>query len=100
MVWPEASRLGQTACPMEFYILSFGPSWGPIWLMCSIRENVDPPVALDRSPSKLKILGIYVGLGNLEDDNWCPRINAAEKTLLSWRQRNPLLFLPWRGFRV
>ena len=28
-----------------------------------------PPVALARSPSKLKILGPYVGLGHLEEDN-------------------------------
>ena len=70
-----------------------------VWLGSWVGR-MDPPVALDRSPSKFKILGVCVGLGNLEDDNWCPRINAAEKTLLSWRQRNPLLFLPWRGFRV
>ena len=50
--------------------------------------RLDPPVALDWCPSKLKILGVYVGLGNLEEDNWCPRINAVEKTLLSWRQSN------------
>ena len=42
---------------------------------------------------KLKILGVYVGLGNLEEDNWCLRINAVKKTLLSWRQRN----LSFRG---
>ena len=50
-------------------------------------------MALDWSPSKLKILGIYVGLGNLEEDNWGPRICTVEKTLLSWRQRN----LSFRG---
>ena len=54
---------------------------------------LDPHVALDWSPSKLKILGVYVGLCSLEEDNWCPRINAVEKTLLSWRQRN----LSFRG---
>ena len=54
---------------------------------------VDPPVALDWSPSKLKILGIYVFLGNLEEDNWGPPICAVEKTLLSWHQRN----LSFRG---
>ena len=47
-----------------------------------------PPLTLDWSPSKLKILRVYVGLGNLEEDNWGPRINAVKKTLLSWRQRN------------
>ena len=50
-------------------------------------------MALDWSPSKLKILGIYVGLGNLEEDNWGPRICGAEKTLLSWRRRK----LSFRG---
>ena len=50
-------------------------------------------LALDWSPSKLKILGIYVGLGNLEEDNWGPRICAVEKTLLSWPQRS----LSFRG---
>ena len=54
---------------------------------------LDLPVALDWSPSKLKILGIYVGLGNLEEDNWDPRICAVEETLLSWRQCN----LSFRG---
>ena len=63
-----------------------------LWLGSWVGR-VDPPVALDWSPSKLKILGIYVGLGNLEEDNWGPRICAVEKTLLSWRQRN----LSFRG---
>ena len=39
-----------------------------LWLSSWVGR-VDPPVALDWSPSKLKILGIYVGLGNLEEDN-------------------------------
>ena len=58
-----------------------------LWLGSWVGR-LDPPVALDWSPSKLKILGIYVGLVNLEEDNWGPRICAVEKTLLSWRRRN------------
>ena len=50
-------------------------------------------MALDLSPSKLKILGIYVDLGNLEEDNWDPQICAVEKTVICWRQRN----LSFRG---
>ena len=56
--------------------------------MGSWVDRVDPPVALVWCPSKLKILGIYVGLGDFEEDNWGPPICAVEKTLLSWRQRN------------
>ena len=49
-----------------------------LWLGAWVGRQ-DPPVALDWSPSKLKILGFYVGLGNLEEDNWSPRICAVEK---------------------
>ena len=42
-----------------------------LWLGSWVGR-LDPPVALDWSPSKLKILGVYVGWGNLEEDNWCP----------------------------
>ena len=49
-----------------------------LWLGSWVGRT-DLPVALDWSPSKLKILGIYVGLGNLEEDNWGPRICAVEK---------------------
>ena len=63
-----------------------------LWLGSWVGR-LDPPVALDWSPSKLKILGIYVGLGNLEEDKWGPQIWAVGKTLLSWRQRN----LSFRG---
>ena len=50
-------------------------------------------MTLDWSPSKLKMLGVYMGLGNLKEDKCCPRICAVEKTLLSRRQRN----LSFRG---
>ena len=51
-----------------------------LWLGSWVGR-LDPPVALGWSPSKLKILGIYVGLGNLEEDNWGPRFCAVEKKL-------------------
>ena len=47
----------------------------------------DPPVGLDWSSTKIKVLGVFLGPGNLDDDNWKPRIEAVENTLLSWRQR-------------
>ena len=32
------------------------------------------------------VLGVFLGPGNLDDDNWKPRIAAVEGTLSSWRQ--------------
>ena len=49
-----------------------------LWLDSWVGR-VDPPVALDWSPSQLKILEIYVGLGNLEEVNRGPRICAVGK---------------------
>ena len=53
----------------------------------------DPPVVLDWSSVKIKALGVFIGVGNLEEDNWRPRISAVENVLLSWRQRQ----LSFRG---
>ena len=50
--------------------------------------RLDPPVPLDWSSVKIKTLGIFVGPGDLEEDNWQPRIDAVEKVLSSWRQRS------------
>ena len=57
-----------------------------LWLG-SWTGRTDPPVALDWSPTKLKILGVYLGLGDLEESNWRPRIDAVHNVLASWRQR-------------
>ena len=65
----------------------------PSLKVCGWVAGLDPPVALNWCPSKFKILGTYVGLGNLEEDNWGPQICAVKKTLLSWRQCN----LSFRG---
>ena len=51
------------------------------------RGRSDPPVALDWSSTKLKILGVFLGLGNLDEDNWCPGIDAVDHVLKSWRSR-------------
>ena len=55
--------------------------------------RTDPPVVFDWSSTKLKILGVFVGHGNLEEDNWRPRINAVDHVLRSWRSRS----LSFRG---
>ena len=47
----------------------------------------DPLVALDWSSVKIKVLGVFLGPGNLDHDNWKPRITAVENTFTSWRQR-------------
>ena len=58
-----------------------------LWLGSWVGRT-NPPVVLDWSPSKLKILGVYLGRGDLEEANWRPRIDALENVLLSWRQRS------------
>ena len=47
----------------------------------------DPPVALDWTSSKLKVLGVFIGVGDLEEDNWRPRLDAVDRVLKSWRSR-------------
>ena len=47
----------------------------------------DPPATLDWSSVKIKVLGVFLGPGNLDDVNYKPRIVAVENTLSSWRQR-------------
>ena len=47
----------------------------------------DPPVHLDWSSSKIMVLGVFIGVGDLGKANWRPRITAVENVLASWRQR-------------
>ena len=61
--------------------------WLSRWCGCS------DPVALDWSSSWLKIFGVFIGTGNLEENNWCRRINAVARVLRSWRSRS----LSYRG---
>ena len=55
--------------------------------------RTDPPVALDWSSVKIKTLGVFIGVGDLEEDNWRPRITAVDNVLKSWRARS----LSFRG---
>ena len=57
-----------------------------LWLG-SWAGRPDPPVDLDWSSTKIKTLGVFVGPGDLDEDNWRPRITAVANTLSSWRQR-------------
>ena len=63
-----------------------------LWLG-SWNGRCDPPVDLDWSSSKFKVLGVFIGVGNLEKANWRPHITAVENVLASWRQRQ----LSFRG---
>lgn len=63
-----------------------------LWLG-SWNGRRDPPVNLDWSSTKIKVLGVFIGVGNLEECNWTPRIAAVENVLSSWRQRQ----LSFRG---
>ena len=63
-----------------------------LWLG-SWSGRQDPPVSLDWSSTKLKVLGVFIGAGDLEEVNWRPRIIAVDNVLSSWRQRQ----LPFRG---
>jgi len=65
--------------------LNRGKSKG-LWLG-SWSGRSDPPVDLDWSSVKLKILGVFIGMGDLIEDNWRPRITAVDKVLSSWRSR-------------
>ena len=47
-----------------------------------------PPVALDWSSDRLKVLGVFIGPGDLESANWRPRLDAIANVLSSWRQRS------------
>ena len=57
-----------------------------LWLG-SWAGHSDLPVSLDWSSAKIKVLGVLIGPGNLDEDNWRPRITAVANTLSSWRQR-------------
>ena len=49
-------------------------------------NRLDRPVSLDWASVKIKVLGVFLGPGNLDEDNWRPRIDAVANTLSSWRQ--------------
>ena len=66
--------------------LNRGKSKG-LWLG-SWRGRLDTPVDLDWSSFKLKVLGVFIGIGDLAEDNWRPRINAVAKVLSSWCSRS------------
>lgn len=57
------------------------------WLGSWVSRS-DPPVNLDWSSTKIKVLGVFIGLGNLDEDNWRPRITEVDHVLSSWSSRS------------
>lgn len=68
-----------------------------LWLG-SWSGRSDPPVALEWSSVKIKVLGVFIGPGNLENVNWRPRITAVQNCLLSWKHR--ILFFRGRALII
>ena len=52
-----------------------------LWLG-SWQHRRDAPVAIRWSSRKIKVLGVFIANGNLDEANWRPRIDAVEKCLL------------------
>ena len=50
--------------------------------------RTDSPVDIEWLSDKIKILGVFVSPGDLDECNWRPRITAVEYVLSSWRQRS------------
>lgn len=57
--------------------------WPGAW-----NGRTDSPIPIAWSSVKIKVLGVFLGPGNLEESNWQPRIEAVEHVLNSWRQRS------------
>ena len=53
-----------------------------LWLG-SWNGRTDAPVDISWSSVKVKLLGVFLGPGNLEEENWRPRITAVENALNS-----------------
>ena len=58
-----------------------------LWLS-SWRDRADSPVRIQWTSVKIKVLGVFIGNGDLVEANWRPRISAVEKCLFSWRSRS------------
>ena len=49
--------------------------------------RVDPPLDLQWSSAWVKVLRVFIGPSDLEEENWRPRISAVENCLKAWRLR-------------
>lgn len=53
-----------------------------------LEGRSDLPVAIDWPCDMIKVLGIFIGLGDIDAANWNPRIDAVSKVLTSWKMRS------------
>ena len=68
--------------------LNYGTCEG-LWLGCW-NGRTDSPVNITWSSVKVKVLGVFLGPGNLVEveDNWRPHITAVENPFNAWRQHS------------
>ena len=52
------------------------------------RARTDSPVNIDWSELMIKVLGVFIGFGDLDLANWRPRIDSVTKCLASWSIRS------------
>ena len=56
-----------------------------LWLGTWRFQTCALPVDISWSFSKIKILGVYIGQGDLSESNWRPRLDAVARCFKSWR---------------
>ena len=59
---------------------------GGLWLG-PWRFRTNPPVDIQWSSDKLKVLGILIGYGDMGEANWRPRVEAFCRCIDAWRSR-------------
>ena len=52
------------------------------------RNRLDAPVAIKWTSSKIKILGVFIGHGDMAEANWRPRLDSVARCLNAWRSRS------------
>lgn len=62
--------------------LNLGRCWLGSW-----KGRSDSPVAIDCSCTMIKVLGIFIGFGDMVAANWNPRIESVSKCFSSWKMR-------------
>ena len=52
------------------------------------RGGPNSHVPFQWTSNKIYVLGTFIGNGNLEEANWCPRVDAVAKYVSAWSSRN------------